>query len=189
MKTRVILLSLVLGFSALLSRAADPVIDALVADIQSNPTGAPAATAQAASANQALASDIFKAAFDAAPDQVSAILTASIAASPELAPAAVEQALAKLTAGLDADAASKVAASITSAAINAIPAGTPADVKSKLVAAIVEAAVKTVPVAEKEILDASDKSSPGSADFVKRKIRNGRNFPVQRPPVIVSPSR
>jgi hypothetical protein len=47
MKTRVTLLSLILCFTALFSRAADPVIDALVAQIQANPSEAPAAIEQA----------------------------------------------------------------------------------------------------------------------------------------------
>lgn len=144
MKTRVALLSLTLCLSALFTRAADPVIDALVTQIQANPSEAPAA---------------------------------------------VEQALTKLTAGLSPDAAANVAASTTTAAIDAIPASTPADEKARLVEAIIASAVKTVPGAEAAILEAAGKSNPDAAKAVKRKIRNGRNFPHQRPPIIVSPSR
>ncbi|MGC4075195.1 MAG: hypothetical protein QM760_22375 [Nibricoccus sp.] len=189
MKTRVALLFLALSISTTLSRAADPVIDALVAQIQSNPSSAPAATVQAATANQAIASDIFKAAFYAAPDQISAIQEAAIASTPELAPTVVEQALAKLTAGLSPEAAAKVAADTTASAIKAIPSSTPAEVKSKLVAAIAAAAVKAVPGSEKAVEAAVTKVSPDSAEAAKRKIHDGRNFPTQRPPIIVSPSR
>jgi hypothetical protein len=189
MKTRVALLTFTLCLSALFSRAADPVIDALVAQIQANPASAPALTAQAAAANQALASDIFKAAFDAAPDQVTEIVKATAATAPTLAASAVEQALIKLTAGLNPQAAAKVAAATVSAAIDALPASTPPDVKSKIVAAVASSAIKVVPSSKSAVLEAAGKSAPDSAAFVSRKVNDNGNFPTQRPPIIVSPSR
>lgn len=144
MKTRSTLLSLVLCFSALLSRAADPAIDALVAQIQSNPSEAPAA---------------------------------------------VEKSLANQTAGLSPEASSNIAASILNAAIAAIPASTPADERARLVESIIASALKTVPGAEAAILKAADNSSTDSGKAGKRNPRNRGNFPHQRPPIIVSPSR
>jgi hypothetical protein len=189
MKTRVALLTFTLCLSALFSRAADPVIDALVSQIQANPSSAPALTAQAAAANQALASDIFKAAFEAAPDQVSEIVKATAATTPTLASSVVEQALLKLTAGLNPQASAKIAAATVSAAIDALPANTPSDVKSKIVTAIASSAVKVVPNSKSVVVEAAGKSAPESAEIVSRKVNDTGTFPHQRPPIIVSPSR
>lgn len=166
MKTRVALLALALAFTTLSARAADPVIDALVSQIQSNPSGAPAATAQAAAANPAIASDIFNAAFEAAPDQITEIVKATVATSPDVALTAFEAALKSLTAGLDKKLAEEKAQALYSAALASLPS----DGGSKKLAGSLAGSLK---------------------NFLRgfKGANHKPDFPHQRPPVVVSPSR
>lgn len=189
MKTRLALVALSLFFAVSL-RAADPAVAALVTKIESNPTGAPAIVAQIIASNPALASELLKAAYNAAPENTLAILKATANAVPELAPTALEQALLKLTAGLDAGSAAKVAASFTSIAIETVfSTPLPPAAKSKLAAAIASTAARTVPAAEGAIEEAAARSAPGASAQIKDALRPGRSFPHHRPAIIVSPSR
>ena len=189
MKTRLTLVALTLFFSVSL-RAADPAVAALVTKIESNPTSDPAVAAQIIASNPGLASELLKAAYNTAPENALAILKATASAVPELAPTALEQALLKLTTGLDAESAAKVAASFTSIAIETVfSAQLPPAAKSKLAAAIAATAARAVPAAEGAIVEAAARSAPGASAQIKNAVQPGRSFPLQRPAIIVSPSR
>lgn len=189
MKIRIFAVLLALASTALCVRAANPTVDALVVQLQANPSGAPALVAQAIAANRSLAGDIFKAAYAALPDQTIAIMTASIAAVPSTAPIATQYAITQLTKGAAADAAAATAASVTKTAIDtALPTQSTVAAQNKLVAAIAGAAARALPGAAGLVEQTAAQAAPGASTQIHTSVQAALDFPPQPPPVVVSPS-